>query len=101
MPEYNPDDEDMQELDLRGGNGGGERRARAGAGAGECDTEEEDSDEEEVWVCFQFCMGLLGLGALVSSQFLDSRHPVSWGLPGAATAANRGVGSPRAGGPRP
>jgi hypothetical protein len=44
MLEYNPNNEDMWEPDLRGGSGRGERRARAGAGAGEHGIEEEDSD---------------------------------------------------------
>jgi hypothetical protein len=47
--------------------------------------DDNDDDDEEVWVCFQLCMGLLGLGVLVGSQFLDLQHQVSWGSPGAAT----------------
>jgi hypothetical protein len=41
--------------------------------------DDNDNDDEEVWVYFQLCMGLLGLGALAGSRFLDSRHLVSWG----------------------
>jgi hypothetical protein len=44
MLEYSPNDEDMWELDLRGGSDGGERRARAAVGVVERDVEEEDSD---------------------------------------------------------
>lgn len=46
----------------------------------EIDDDDDDDDDDEVWVCFQLHAGLLGLCALAGSGFLDSRHPISWGL---------------------